>query len=96
MKINYNTIAFNYKNKEEKTKIMNKLIRAHEVCPKSFIEVNDLNNKYIKVICSSKRQLIENVVAHSGGTVVSATTVPVFCEKMTMKDMIDVKNRILG
>lgn len=96
MKISYNTIDFTYKTVEEKTKILNKLIKAQEICPKSFVEVTDRNNKSIRVICSSKRIQIEAIVAHSSGTSVSSTKIPVFIEKMTAKDMIEVKNRILG
>lgn len=96
MKINYNTIDFNYKTIEEKTKIMNKLIKAHESCNKSFIDVSDIENKAIRVICSSKRNQIESIVAHSSGTIVRITKVPMFCEKMSLKDLIDVKNRILA
>lgn len=92
MKIAYNTICFNYKTKEEKSKIMDRLILAHDVCPKSFIEVT----KAIKVICSSKRIQIEGIVKHMGGTSVSATKVPVFTEKLTIEDMKRLKTAIIG
>lgn len=96
MKIAYNTICFNYKTKEEKSKIMDRLILAHDVCPKSFIDVTDVNNKAIRVICSSKRIQIEGIVKHMGGTSVSSTSVPMFTEKLTIEDMKRLKTAIVG
>ena len=95
MTIKYNTIDFKYKTKEDKNKIMNKLIRAIDSCPKSFIDVEDMNNK-IKVICSSKRQQIEAIVANANGTAIYNSSVSMFSPKMTKSEMIAIKNKICG